>query len=62
MPHRSPPLAPETWRRWQSFDLLASMIWVTSAAMAMAAFMFQGGSAARSQVSLLGLFLPNQMK
>ena len=29
MPHRSTPLAPETWRRWQSFDLLASMIWVT---------------------------------
>src|SRR5512137_3204046 len=28
----------------------------------MAAFMFHGGSAARSQVSCLGLFFPNQMK
>ena len=31
-------------------------------AMIIAAFMFQGGSEARSQVSGLQLFLPNQMK
>src|ERR1039457_1516631 len=31
-------------------------------AMIMATFMFQGGSAARSHVSCLGLFFPNQMK